>query len=554
MSAAVLLSTEEFFAPVASDLVGSIVGQYRAERAKVEEIASYFSDTSYRVAVNNFTEGSRDSFSRFAPEPSTIFDLSKALPVLNATYWDRALKMTDVLNVMPQKRRDEWFEQIRCPQGKKRSGNNNEWEVPPIPEFTEEAVRSTLGDLLLSRGKFFAERVDGIFRGLSRTHVTNCPQGFSKRMIIAGAITSYDTVNSSTAGLINDLRCIVAKFMGRDDPHYTSTDAAMKVIRRRNGEWMSLDAGNLRMRIYNGVGTAHLEVHPEMAWRLNAILASLYPASIPSEFREKPKRKIKDFVLMERPLPFLVVEALAGLEEARELNPNRGFRDNTFIRIHNAREFRRHSTDKHVTAEAEQVLLSIGGVKTEKGYFQFDYDPDDVIGEIVCSGCVPDHKSHQFYPTPKDLAQRVIDLADIMPGHTCLEPSAGTGGLADLVPACRHMTCIEVSELHAAVLRAKGHYTLTGDFLNAASLTQHATFDRVVMNPPFDQGRWRAHLEAAANKLAADGRLVAILPSGAKQKDDLLQGFALNWHGPFDNQFPGASVSVVILVAERCAA
>lgn len=30
-------------------------------------------------------------------------------------------------------------------------------------------------------------------------------------------------------------------------------------------------------------------------------------------------------------------------------------------------------------------------------------------------------------------------------------------------------------------------------------------------------------------------------------------GFSLYWRGPLDNQFPGASVSVVILVEERLA-
>jgi hypothetical protein len=71
------------------------------------------------------------------------------------------------------------------------------------------------------------------------------------------------------------------------------------------------------------------------------------------------------------------------------------------------------------------------------------------------------------------------------------------------------------------------------------------------MNPPFDRGQWQAHVEHAAGLLNADGRLVAILPSGAPQKLKALPGCALAWHGPYENQFPGTSVSVVILVAQR---
>jgi len=75
--------------------------------------------------------------------------------------------------------------------------------------------------------------------------------------------------------------------------------------------------------------------------------------------------------------------------------------------------------------------------------------------------------------------------------------------------------------------------------------------DRIVMNPPFSEGRWHAHVEHAASMLAPTGKLVAILPSGAKNRDGLLPGFTKEWHGPFDGEFAGTSVSVVMLVANR---
>lgn len=554
MSVIGLIGAEEFFAPVSSDLVDGLVGQYRAERAKVEEIGTFFSDASYRTAVSNFMEASKDDFTRYVPDPQKIFDVSMAIPVLNASYWNKALRMTDVLDVMPQTRRDEWFEQIKNPHGKKRDKYSAEYTLPPIPEFTEEAVRSTLTDLLLNRSKFFAERVDGIFRSLSREHVTNRPEGFGKRMILQCVISEHGYVESSRSGHIADLRKVIAKFMGRDEPHYSVTTAAINAARRNNGEWMPLDGGALRIRVYNGVGTAHLEVHPDMAWRLNAVLASLYPHAIPSELREPPRRKPKDVVLMEKPLPFAVVEALAGLEDGYRIERTDNFRNPTrHVPVRNSLKFR-YGSDKHASQQVHDVLMSIGAVFDQaEGLYRFDYSPREIIDQIVCSGCIPDHKSHQFYPTPEALGRRVIEMADIMPGHTVLEPSAGIGGLADLVPDCRHLTCVEVSELHARVLSAKGCYVITGDFLKVSSFTQNAKFDRIVMNPPFDQGRWRAHLEHAADMLLDRGRLVAILPSGAKTAKDLLPGFHLSWHGPFDNQFAGASVSVVIVVAERWA-
>ncbi len=108
---------------------------------------------------------------------------------------------------MPEGRRWEWYEQIK----------NRE-----VPKFERGAVISTLKDMLLNRDRFLAERVDGIFKALSKEHVTNQPQGFSKRMILY----VYDNLGLTThknVGHVNDLRAVISKFMERDEPKYTST-------------------------------------------------------------------------------------------------------------------------------------------------------------------------------------------------------------------------------------------------------------------------------------------------------------------------------------------
>ena len=78
-------------------------------------------------------------------------------------------------------------------------------------------------------------------------------------------------------------------------------------------------------------------------------------------------------------------------------------------------------------------------------------------------------------------------------------------------------------------------------------------FDRVVMNPPFSEGRWLAHLQHAVTMLKPTGRLVAILPASAKGKD-VLPGWQLEWARTFENEFAGTSVSVVVLIAQRATA
>lgn len=527
----------EFFAPASTDLIDGLVGQYRSMRVKIEQIAAMVNGET-AGAMSYFLNGNGRDSRYGTPSVERLFEVSGAVGALNSAYWSKAMQLTDVLNYMPQARRDEWNKSI---------------SEQTCPEFEDETVRATLQGLLAQRHQFLAERVDGIFRGLSGEHVTNSPAAFGKRMIVGYVLNDSWSANYGKCGLINDLRCVIAKFMGRDEPGYSASEGLINALKGRWGEWIPVDGGAMKIRLYKK-GTAHIEVHPDMAWRLNSTLAAIYPLAIPPEFRQKPKRKPKEVDLIQRPLPFAVINVLASMKPAtrtikQEGNWRQPYRHE---KVSNALQYDHYgAVDKHVLAEVCSVLESIGGVKSTEGWWQFDYHPGDVIADIVASGCVPDQKAHQFYPTPASLAQRSVDLAEIGLNHECLEPSAGTGGLADLMPTER-TTCVEISGLHHKVLEAKGHRVVWNDFLTWASgrAADGKTFDRIVMNPPFDRGQWQAHVEHAAGLLKQGGRLVAILPSGARNSLTL-PGFLLQWHGPFDNQFPGASVSVVILVAER---
>ena len=538
--------TSTFFAPVSSDLVDGLIGQYQHMRAKVERVAEVMNGPDLDGALHYFAEyaGKQDRHLS-SSTVRDMFSLDGAIAHLNAAHWSKAMQLTDVLDAMPQQRRNEWHAQIQNPLGQKKDRYSKEWEVEPIPEFTDENVRSTLKGLLLQRETFFAERVDGLFRSLSKTHITNAPEGFGKRMILARAVNEWGGVDHSTAGVINDLRCVIARFMGREEPKWDATSSVVRFARLRRGEWIDVDGGAIRIRCY-AVGTAHLEVHPDMAWRLNCVLAQLHPLAIPSQFRERPKKRAKDHKLIGRPLPFAVVARLASLEPARDLNPDHGYRKDTWIKVPGCWDFKA-SSDQQIKAEADRIMESIGGTKVSEFRWAFDYDPTEVVQEIVASGCVPDQKAHQFYPTPERLARIAVDMADIGPDDTCLEPSAGMGGLADLMKQAAEWThCVEVSPMHCKVLVAKGHSVTQTDFLAWSG----DPVDRIVANPPFSEGRWQAHTQHAATMVKPGGRLVAILPASAKGKD-LLPGFDCTWHGPYDNEFPGTSVSVVILKADR---
>jgi hypothetical protein len=183
-----LLSEDVFYAPVASDAIDTLMGQYQAMRAKVDQVGELFAEGPMQSVIGHFIDGNKDDGSYSSLSAEKIFRLPGAIGSLNATFWKRVIDLTYVYDCMPQKRRDEWNNQMRHPlgivKGRQSKGDTFEYNVQPLPDFEENTVRATIGDLLLSRAKFFGERVDGIFRALSSDHVTNCPEGFSKRMIM----------------------------------------------------------------------------------------------------------------------------------------------------------------------------------------------------------------------------------------------------------------------------------------------------------------------------------------------------------------------------------
>lgn len=537
MNAALQVNDEQFFAPANTDMVDGLVGRYRAERQRMERVVEYLSGDDFKSVVGYFEDAARRKDHRAGSTPS--FKLEQGVAALNARYWRESLELTDVLDFMPSKRREEWFDSIQKME---------------TPDFEESTVRAPLAEMLAARMDFLAEKVDGIFRALSKTHITNQPEGFGKRMILSGVTNDWGSYSRGQTGHINDLRQVIAKFMGRDEPDWSASNRMVEICRAEfRGEWVSVDGGALRVRCYMN-GNAHIEIHPDIAWRLNEILHHLYPTAIPSRFRQKPKRKVKEFTLMERPLPFAVLEVMHRMkpERHKEYRTNYGEKIAPKTTNPHTLTFDFPDRDKGVAAEIQEIIYLLGGVKfTQDGssWFEFDYDVMPVIKEIVCSGCVPDQKSHQYYPTPESIALDAVELAEIGPEHDCLEPSAGTGNLVGHMGWCHSITCVEISGLHCKILEGKGYQVEKVDFLQWSEVTKDR-FDRIVMNPPYSQGRWQAHIEHAATMLAPDGILVAVLPSSAKGKD-VLPGMSLTWSRVYENQFRGASVGVVILKAER---
>lgn len=164
--------------------------------------------------------------------------------------------------------------------------------------------------------------------------------------------------------------------------------------------------------------------------------------------------------------------------------------------------------------------------------------------------------ANQLFPTPADVAERMVDYADIKPGHRVLEPSAGKGDILAAVGRVRidcKAVAVEINHSLSEHLKATfivNVETRCADFLSCNG--DLGTFDRILMNPPFENGADIKHITHALHMLKPGGRLVAICADGPRQ-NDALRPLASEWEplpaGTFKDQ--GTNVNTVLMVIDK---
>jgi len=172
--------------------------------------------------------------------------------------------------------------------------------------------------------------------------------------------------------------------------------------------------------------------------------------------------------------------------------------------------------------------------------------------------------ANQLFPTPPELAKRMMNAGQIMAGQRILEPSAGTGNLITAIrDRCTGHDCFRLVavELHLGLiaglkdLRNRSLYAneqnfqiIDGDFLEIEGL-ELRSFDRVVMNPPFENGLDIKHIQRARSYLKPEGLLVAICADGPRQQS-ALRPICRSWEslGPSMFEDQGTSVRTALMV------
>lgn len=502
------------------DLIDQLIGQFRAREDAIISAKAFLVEAERMGVMSYFIDGMRLAYGNDY-RPCIPDDDKAAIACLRVEYWNRLLNDAEIFDLMP---------------AAKRSKARAQFSGLDCPPFDESTVRPTMQDLLSQRKTFFAERVDGIFQSLSRTHVTNSPAGFSKKMILSGVFSSDGYLDYSKAAVISDLRGVVGRLMGRGEPKEYGTRLLLeRIYRTAIGKKVSIDGGAFTV-VTHKVGTVHFEVAPEVAVELNSILAHLYPLAIPSKFRTAPKKsKVGSFDLKMERLPLEVIDLLSSMEYRRD-----------FYRLS------LYAKSQDAVSKTVQVLEEVGAeisFSSDKhtAWVTFDYEAGTVLEQLIYGGVVPERVSYQFFPTKSEIGEEAASCLNVVEGRRYCEPSAGVGDLAQYLPK-DSTVCIELAQVRAKVLAAKGYNTIQADFLEWSERNSHERFDGFLMNPPFSKGRAMAHLKAASMLLKPEGCIVAILPA-SMIKTQPLDGFVHQWSDVFVDQFEGTAVRVAILTA-----
>lgn len=160
-----------------------------------------------------------------------------------------------------------------------------------------------------------------------------------------------------------------------------------------------------------------------------------------------------------------------------------------------------------------KVLEELGGKwnRKAKGHI-FDHCPEDEIETVILTGEITDKKKEfQFFPTPRDIAEILCDMAEITPESKVLEPSCGMGNLADVIyernPSLLY--AMELNEEMGKHLCSKPYSSVVGqDFLEYEN---YGGYDRIIMNPPFSKQQDIDHALKAYEILADGGILVSVM-------------------------------------------
>lgn len=171
--------------------------------------------------------------------------------------------------------------------------------------------------------------------------------------------------------------------------------------------------------------------------------------------------------------------------------------------------------------ELKKVLTKATG-KYKKNTFVFPSPAQPIIDTLLGGTVVDFKKEFQFFPTPQEMAENMVNQIIWDKGDTVniLEPSAGHGALIDEILKRTTTPCIhavELSDLNFNVLQNKykdgsgglgAIRLIKGDFLE---VELDPPYDIIIANPPFNKNQDIDHVRKMYDILDKGGQLISIM-------------------------------------------
>ena len=173
--------------------------------------------------------------------------------------------------------------------------------------------------------------------------------------------------------------------------------------------------------------------------------------------------------------------------------------------------------ERKLYQEVAKSLELIGGKwKGGKTFgFVFPSDPTELLAQIANGEKRNLKKEFQFFATPDELADKLVELANInstgFRNRSILEPSAGQGAIIKAIHKYHPNTEVhycELMDINRSILEKKVEANfICNDFLK---IPKGYCFDYIIANPPFSKNQDIDHIKEMYNRLKYGGRMVTI--------------------------------------------
>lgn len=478
------------------DYIDTLVENYNRDKESCEEIHNKVNETPDHI-INYVFETSRYGL---------MYKSEEMYKRIKKHYWREVYRRSNMDDIISSKERELIHKMLD----------------DELPDFTRDNIEQTLIGWADQGRKKFCEKVALCFERLSGDHITNQPQGFTKKLIFKHLAEytwfpktfSMYSFRSYGLDVVHDLRTSIQTLFKIPLSSRHDTDLILKTINERN-EYTSFDNGAFKVKVFKN-GNSHIELHPHVAVALNSVLAEAFPNAIPPKHRTKTV-EIKEYTFEYRHLSERIKTELREfiMYGHTSKDPETGGTIHSFDGLRSKR---------HYVHDYTKEILQFLDIKevVEHNLYKSNYDMIEIIRHVIVNGMV-DYKSNQFYPTPENIVRDTMEVIvdDLIRSEKdisnlrILEPSAGRGAFAD---EFNDIHCIEKEELNTVFLKHRHKNVVCGDFLFYNVKKESERYDIIVMNPPYNNKQWKTHVNHAKTLLKQDGVIYAILPTGKKDE------------------------------------